>query len=686
MPDKYVPLRGGLTLSSSPLDVYAGAIKDSLNWFEDIQGGYTTVGGYERFDGKLAPSDDTYYFARFDSWDTKVTNIVDNTTIIVDSTITMRVLFTDITTEADTMIAVVCQVDASTIPDDLDEAPLDWDGTSSLVSLTPRADEVDATDLAYLEAATAYTRSEIDEIPGTGIVAGHLQINDNVVAFRDDTGVAKFYKQSSAGWVEGRFGRLVEISSYTAGDILAGDTIDTLKYLVAGVAEWYDSTGTPDVTKAWLVVVPITVANAPTTGANTSNTGATFTIDSVVQPIASWGSYIESRNHNFLADPAAEAAWFCDGTNLAMCYSSEYNAVVPISANYNAMSGKKATSITVLDDQLFYSTGTGTFVLSEPGNPFNYGGAYGAAEIGVGDLITDMAESDGENLIVYTKRGAKKLTGTDVSNMQFKTSAGNVGAMPRSVQKLDDLYSLSSRGITQLRRTEAIGGYLGGAVSTNIAEALAGLSTKLNCSTTFPNKEQIRWYFNDGKFLSMTRLPSEDGVRFSFAFGNYPDRPVTSVTTEIWSDGVERTFFTSDTGYLYEAEKGTSFDGSTIYSFVELQANHLGNPAIDKAFKRVFWEAKSEGEATMTLTYSLNYGEKSFETRDVISYGGRYIYDEGVFDLARFDSATRTRSKANLKGKGFAITFSIDHNSAFSLPINLTGYTLHYNALGKAYV
>lgn len=682
---KYVALRGGLTLSTSPLDVYPGAIQDSVNWFEDTRGGYTSVGGFERHDGRRAPSDVTYYIATFNNWDTHVTNIVDNTTITVAATIAMRVLYTDTTTLANTLLAVVTYVDSTTIPENLDTTPLSWDGTAFLTAITPRAEEDNATDLVYLEAATSYARGLIAEIPGDGVPAGHLQIDDHVIAFREDSGVAKFYKATSTGFIEGKFGRVLEVTGVTAGTILVGETIDSGNFIIIGVTEWYDATGTADVTKAWLVLLPTAAATVPPTGVTaTTSGGASYTAATILQPLTSWGAYIESVNHNFIADPAANAAWFCDGLNLLMCYSYEYNAVVPISANYNALAGQLATTVSILDDQLLYSTGTGTFVISEPGNPFNYGGAYGAAQIGVGDLITAMKESDGENLMVYTKRGAKKLTGSDISNMQFKTAGGNTGAMHRGVQKLDDLYSFSSRGVTQLRRTEAIGGYLGGSVSTEITEAIEGLSPLMTCSTVYPAKEQMRWYFSDGKFLSMTRLPTEEGTRFSFSFGEYPNRPVKSVSTGVWPNGAERTFFTSTDGYLYEAEKGTSFDGDVIYSYLELQPNHLGDPSIDKSFKRVFWEAKSNGPATLTLGFMLNYGDKSFEAKDVESFGGRFVYDEGLFDSARFDSASRSRSKANLKGRGFAITFTLDLVSKFAAPVNLTGYTIQFNNLGKA--
>lgn len=683
MPSKYQSLKGGLDLSSSPLEVNPGYLRDGLNFFESTEGGYERVGGYERFDGKFAPSDDEYWTLRFDSWDTHVTDIVASTTITVGSQ-TFYVLEVDAVSEPDTAVVQACHM-TGTIPTDLDVSPVNWDGVSSLVSITLRDTDTDSEDEALMEAAWTYTRSLIGVVPGTSAYpAGILQIDDTVVAFKNDSTTPKVYYSSASGWVEGNIGRVAEITGYTADSVLPGETIDSGAFVVMGVCAWYDTSGLPDVTKAWFVLAPTTGTAAPATGANTASGGASFTIASVIQPINAFGEYIEYRNYNFLSNPEDLSSYLCDGTNLPMCWSPQYKTLLPISTNFNSLSGQMATEIIIHNERLMYATGTGTFASSEPGLPYNFSGEYGAAEIGVGGIITSMEGADSEHLIVYTGSSAKRLLGSDNTNWQFIPAAGNVGSQRHGTQKLDDIFSFNSRGVTALRRTDTEGGYAGGSVSHHIQKLIKTLNVGLQCSTSIPSKEQVRWYFDNGTFLVMTRMPSVDGFRYSFTQGYYPDRVVRGACTEVWSDGSERTFFVSDDGYVYEAEKGTTFDGASIYAFIDLQSNHLGSPGQDKGFKRVFFEAHSENYAILTLTYNVNYGEKVFDTKDLEVMGGVNVYNLDLYDSARYDTEDRTRSRAGLKGKGFTIGFTIDHDTKFSLPVRITGYTVEYSVLGKS--
>ena len=687
MASRHFPLRGGLNLSASPLEVWPGALRDSSNYFESTKGGYERIAGYERFDGRSKPSEATYYALTFDNWDNHNTDIVAGTTITVDSTLTFYIMAID-TSTSDTLLAYATAL-VGTIADPY--VALDWDGASDLTKIIERGAATDSLDETYIEDAWDYYRTQILEVGGTSSApAGVLQINDTVVAFKNDaSNNPKVYKATASGWDEGRIGRVVEISSITSGPVLTNETIDSTKYTVMAVCKWYDPvTFLEDTAKKWLVIRPNTSSDAPLTGANSSSGGASFTIDSVIQPISSFGDYIDYSNHNFLSHPDSLAAFIADGKNVPMTYSQQHHVLLPIAPDFNTLSDTKATHIAVHNEKLMWSTGSGTFNISEPGLPFNYSGSYGAANIGVGDFITAMQSADSEHMIVYTKKGARKLTGTDNTNWAFYDAASNVGSQPRGVQKLDDIYALSTRGVGSLIRTETSGGYAGGSVSTHVQERIADLGSKLNCCTTLSTKEQIRWYFNDKSFLMMTVLPSGNtamtaGTSFSFTIGEYA-LEVKNVSTEVWSDGRERTFFTSSTGHVYEADVGSNFDGSTIYSYLELHSNHLQSPGMNKSYKKLFFEAEGTNPVTLSLEYKTNYGAKVYEAKSMTVEGGRFIYDVGKWDEARFDQAGRARTNASLKGYGFSIGLTIDNDSKYVLPYKLTGYTIDFEMLGRA--
>ena len=59
--DQYVELSGGLDLETPPVTAGAGTALLAENVYESVKGGYTTVAGYERFDGQDKPSSEAYY-------------------------------------------------------------------------------------------------------------------------------------------------------------------------------------------------------------------------------------------------------------------------------------------------------------------------------------------------------------------------------------------------------------------------------------------------------------------------------------------------------------------------------------------------------------------------------------------------------------------------------------------------
>ncbi|NRA31094.1 MAG: hypothetical protein HRU11_12640, partial [Parvularculaceae bacterium] len=60
MPNSYIALEGGLDLVTPELEVSPGTLIKSENVFEAVKGGYSTVEGFERFNGEVYPSSEPY--------------------------------------------------------------------------------------------------------------------------------------------------------------------------------------------------------------------------------------------------------------------------------------------------------------------------------------------------------------------------------------------------------------------------------------------------------------------------------------------------------------------------------------------------------------------------------------------------------------------------------------------------
>ncbi|MES0327087.1 MAG: hypothetical protein ABUK13_02740 [Gammaproteobacteria bacterium] len=66
---QHFPLEGGLNEVTPPLSLKGGELYGVLNYEPGDKGGYRRIDGYERLDGRLQPSDASYWILNFDAGD-----------------------------------------------------------------------------------------------------------------------------------------------------------------------------------------------------------------------------------------------------------------------------------------------------------------------------------------------------------------------------------------------------------------------------------------------------------------------------------------------------------------------------------------------------------------------------------------------------------------------------------------
>ena len=62
---QYYALKGGINTETPALSVPSGQLIDALNYEPVTEGGYRRIDGFERFDGRVLPSDTVYYTLDF---------------------------------------------------------------------------------------------------------------------------------------------------------------------------------------------------------------------------------------------------------------------------------------------------------------------------------------------------------------------------------------------------------------------------------------------------------------------------------------------------------------------------------------------------------------------------------------------------------------------------------------------
>ena len=151
-------------------------------------------------------------------------------------------------------------------------------------------------------------------------------------------------------------------------------------------------------------------------------------------------------------------------------------------------------------------------------------------------------------------------------------------------------------------------------------------------------------------------------------------------------DGRERIFFTiRDTGYVYEMEKGINFDGADIPAIMQLPFNDFGRPTLRKCFKRMQIEADTEDGSRFRVAADFNDGKRQGLRPDypfeISSRGARW--DEANWNEFRWSGVPESLAEFRCAGRGRNIAPLIYSRGAEIPPYVVTGITVMYTELGQ---
>jgi hypothetical protein len=187
-------LKGGVDQVSPALTLPPGICRDAINFECSVLGGYSRIAGFERFDGRPSPSEQSY-------WTVGVTL---TGTIAVGATVVggtsgsfAAAAFVDL---ANGLLVLTKFVGAYIVGETLlvGGVPVGTALTTEQRSGAPNAQ----LDAKYAKYAADIYRADIQKVPGSGRVLGVWMYNDVKYAFRNNAGgtAALMYKATSTGW------------------------------------------------------------------------------------------------------------------------------------------------------------------------------------------------------------------------------------------------------------------------------------------------------------------------------------------------------------------------------------------------------------------------------------------------------------------------------------------------------
>lgn len=671
---KFFAFNGGLDLVTPPVEMPNGALRSASNMEIGINGGYTRIGGYERYSGKAKPSAAIY--------------------AILTCTITGAVALGDVLTDnAGTSFGTVIALPTG-------QAVLTLlTGTFSTGNIKVGATVVGtcvgeqqiaaaatpALNASYRNLAADVYRALIAVVPGSGSILGVHQYNGSVYALRNNAGAtaAVMHVKSAAGWTAVALGREVSFTSGGVYEVLAGDTITgatsgataTITKVILSSGSWVAGTAAGRLFFA---------TQTGTFQAENLDVGANLNVASIAGnstaiTLLPSGRY-EFDNWNFGGGTGTKKMYGCDGVNKG--FEFDGTTFVQISTG---MTTDAPVHLKAHKNQLFFSF-AGSAQHSGIGTPYVWSAVSGAAELACGDTIAGFLGLAGTEssaaLGIYTRNRTLVLYGNSAADWNLVPYSEEAGALPYTIQFVGQGVTLDDQGITLLTTTQNYGNFQNAVASDKITPYLNDLINTAQASCIVRRKNQYRLFFSGGDALYCAFSVNKKGVLV--VAGMTPislPNPVLCISSAEGASGQEEIYFGSSDGHVYQMDVGTSFDGAAIAWHAELAFNHFGGPRQLKTFRKGVTEVTGSGYCEFNFAYSLAYGSTEFDaatTQALTSVLSSTNWDAFTWDQFFWDGRTLLPSEADITGTAENIALMFSGSSDQFEPFTLNSAIVHY--------
>jgi hypothetical protein len=666
-----IVLGGGLDETTPPMRLKPGFARAAQNFECSLFGGYRRIAGYERFDGQASPSDANYAVLPCSS----ITGgAVGNTLTGATSGATGVIIAITATQFILTKTALVFQAENVNVG-------------GPTIGVATGAAVVNGGSTALLHAqyknlAADQYRNDIAAVPGQGNVLGVNLFNDVVYAFRNAVGgaTAAMYKSTVAGWSLVALGREIAFTSGGTYEILEGDTITgatSTAFAVVTRVVLQSGTWAAGTAAGYLVFASDTGAfQAENLDVGANLNVATIAGDASAITLLPDGRY-EFVNANFTGSTDTKRMYGADGVNPAF----EFDGTVFVKIR-TGMTQDAPSHIASHLYHLFLSF-RASVQHSSPGFPYQWTPVTGAAELATGDNITGFSpQVSGENsaaaLAIFTNGRLFILYGTGTSDWQLVSYKDEIGARAYTMQSLVQTMFMDTQGVTDLATAAQFGNFSHAVLTNAIKRTLTGYRNAVIASSVSRDLSQYRLFFtNDyGFYITMVGRKVVGIMPVLYA------DTVRCTGGGLMNDNTEAMFFGSDDGMVHQMDKGTSFDGDAIESYIHLAYNFSQGLRTLKKYRDGVLEVSGNGYAAFSFGYSLGYGATTIlqpADQSIVTSFVPVFWDTGNWEQGVWDGQTLLPSTFELDGEAENISIAITSNSDYYEPFTLSGGLIHYS-------
>lgn len=693
------PLGGGLDLTTPPAAIQPGRVLSANNYEPEDEGGYRRIAGYERYDGQPSPSEASYWFIYFDQGtgtEPVATDIVTGLT----SGDTAEVLFVVTNSGSwgvDAAGWIVC-VNATGLYSDNETLQVSAatiaiaDGSLLLggIGAEEQPGASDALHEQYLRAAIEARRTIIAAVPGAGPIRGVWLYNDFVYAFRDNVGQTEgtMWASSASGWAQVSMPTYISYSTGATAAFVEGETVTQAVSGATGVVTSVGVTsgsfsGGDALGRVYIKSVTGTWDNTNTFTGGTSG-GTAVSISTLTTLALVPGGKYEFYNYNFGGNIGTLKMWGVNGVDRGFSYDG--TDFVQIHVTGLAKADDKPEHTVAHKKHLFYSIGS-SVQHSSTGLPYEWNALTGAAEIATGDTVVAMQDQPGGTLAIFNRNRTYILYGNDINDWDLTDYNLEKGAIEWSVQDAGVSVYFDDRGVSILGQTDKFGDFALNSVSEKVDPLIQFKKRLVNNSVRIRSKNQYRVFFSDGTGLIL-RVDNNPGRSNQQAYEFMPiqyDASVEVICSEEDAAGFERTFFGSDTGFVFEAEKGESFDGALIKFFLRLPFCHCRSPRQQKRFHKATFQVDAPDQTDISFSPEFSYGKSLGTTElpvaDFSTSGGEWDAD-AFWGSFIWDGQLVGEAEAYIQGVGINASLQIIGESNYERAHTWQSVTYNFSMRG----
>jgi hypothetical protein len=320
----------------------------------------------------------------------------------------------------------------------------------------------------------------------------------------------------------------------------------------------------------------------------------------------------------------------------------------------------------------------GSFLFSSVGDPTKFSAVDGGGEIAVGQEITGLQVQADNTCAVFTRNRTYILYGTSKEDFQLKALALRSGCIDGTLQSMGNAVYLDDRGLTRLDRVQNFGDFDSAAISQKVQPLLLSKVLNTRCSMALRTKNQYRLFFGDSTALCLTMFGSEV-MGFSELRYNFVANCAFSGED---SNGGELFYVGADDGYVYQLERGNSFDGTAYSSTLQTGFMSFGRPEDKKRWRKLVVEADSVTRLDAQYRTYYDYTDPNIPL-SAIMIGSGSKWDLSDWDLATWGGASTSWTDLYLDGVSRSISVYMATSSDYYPPHILSQLFLHASPRGR---